>query len=271
MQKKWNGIRDSLRRARQKRKTKSGQAATSSNKYKYEAILDFLIPHLAERKGLSNVPDEKDDDDAPETGDELQQQNSIEDPHQPPDEPEETTKSSPLPPATTPAKRVSAEKRPSYAGRKRKLLNTEVKPQDSASSQLMAYILAEKEADSRNSRSQHSEQHPVDAFLAGIAPSLKSLDPPLLLAAKGKIFNVVQEYELQQLCANGQQSMAYERMCLSTSSPQTSSAATSVQNTLSEDGSCADVYEPPHFSKNVTPTSPTIITEEANLSFYQFQ
>jgi hypothetical protein len=69
---KWNGIRDSLRRARQKRKTKSKQAATSTFKYKYEALLEFLIPHLTERKGLTNVPDEEDDDDDPsETGNKL--------------------------------------------------------------------------------------------------------------------------------------------------------------------------------------------------------
>lgn len=55
MQKKWNGIRDSLRRVRQKRKRKSGQADISTPKYKYETLLEFLIPHLADRKGLTNV------------------------------------------------------------------------------------------------------------------------------------------------------------------------------------------------------------------------
>ncbi|CAH0560533.1 unnamed protein product [Brassicogethes aeneus] len=53
--KKWASIRDQLRRTIQKRKTKSGQAALKSRKYKYEDILTFLIPHLGERDGISNV------------------------------------------------------------------------------------------------------------------------------------------------------------------------------------------------------------------------
>jgi len=57
------------------------------------------------------------------------------------------------------------------AGRKRKRINTEVESQVSPSTQLMAYILAQKEAEKvmSNSRSQNSEQHPVDTFLVGIA------------------------------------------------------------------------------------------------------
>lgn len=46
--------------------------------------------------------------------------------------------------------------------------------------------------------------HPVDAFLAGIAPTLKNLSPFYLNLAKSKIFSAVQEYEIVMLTQQGQ-------------------------------------------------------------------
>lgn len=43
------------------------------------------------------------------------------------------------------------------------------------------------------------EKHAVDAFLASIALSLKSLNPIFLNQAKSSIFSIVQEYEMKQL------------------------------------------------------------------------
>lgn len=68
-----DGIPDSLRRTRQNRK--QNLDTTSALKYHYEALLEFLIPHIAEWKSLSNFPDEEDDGYAPESVDESQQQN----------------------------------------------------------------------------------------------------------------------------------------------------------------------------------------------------
>mgnify|MGYP000013992264 FL=1 len=75
------------------------------------------------------------------------------------------------------------------------------KTQESASSQIMAYILAEKEAEKKLKKPPmpNTEIHPVDAFLAGIAPSLKSLNPFLLNETKSRIFSTVQESEMKQL------------------------------------------------------------------------
>lgn len=42
-------------------------------------------------------------------------------------------------------------------------------------------------------------QHPVDAFLSGIAPALKNLPPEEWHYAKGEIFATVQKFELQML------------------------------------------------------------------------
>lgn len=126
------------------------------------------------------------------------------------DAPVETLEPSPIPPPTTPASRVPTKKKLFFAARKRKPSN-KVNPQESASSQLMAYILAEKEAEKTN---QKSEMHPDDAFLIGITPSLKSLDRILLVAAKRMIFNIVQEYEFQQLCVNSERPYMYSSALL---------------------------------------------------------
>lgn len=137
-----------------------------------------------------------------------------------------------MPPATTPTNRFSAKERPLSRGRKRKI-NTEEK------SRLMAYILAEIKAENRAANStntpnsQSNEPHPIDAFLVGIAPTLKSLDPLRLHAAKGKIFNVEQEFELQQLNANNQQRTTMTYMYPSTSF-HTSSASSPAPITSSE-------------------------------------
>ena len=53
--KKWTSVRDQFRRTLQKRKTVSGQAAITHRKYKYEDLLQFLVPLMAERETLSNV------------------------------------------------------------------------------------------------------------------------------------------------------------------------------------------------------------------------
>lgn len=54
--KKWTSVRDQLRKTLQKRKTVSGQAAVRQHKYKYEDILTFLLPYMAERETMSYVP-----------------------------------------------------------------------------------------------------------------------------------------------------------------------------------------------------------------------
>ncbi|EZA52639.1 hypothetical protein X777_08122 [Ooceraea biroi] len=41
--------------------------------------------------------------------------------------------------------------------------------------------------------------HPVDAFLAGVAPSLKTLSPYYLHLAKSEIFAIVQKYEMKKI------------------------------------------------------------------------
>ncbi|CAB3221188.1 unnamed protein product [Arctia plantaginis] len=74
---------------------------------------------------------------------------------------------------------------------------------ESASATLMKYVQM-----NRNNNTEHTEkeeQHPIDAFLQGLAPTLKSFSPYLQHLAKGQIFqvhNVIHNLELQQLTEN---------------------------------------------------------------------
>lgn len=78
---------------------------------------------------------------------------------------------------------------------------------DSPASQLMAYIIAEKEQENKRNKLTDTVKDPVDAFLCGIAPTLKSLHPILLNEAKCKIYSLVQEFEMKQLMSNQNQSL----------------------------------------------------------------
>ncbi|XP_050314955.1 transcription factor Adf-1-like [Anthonomus grandis grandis] len=217
--KKWTSVRDQLRKTLQKRKTSSGQAAVRQHKYKYEDLLMFLLPHIAERETISNVlynPEgeegehestlEESQDEDSNIQDFAQKNSGNEEPITENQDSETqsgiTAQSSQMPPAGSSLSSNNKNKfvRPPL---KRKFQH-ERHLQQSPSSQLMTYILAEKEAEKvANKRSrEREEQHPVDAFLAGIAPALKSLHPILFNQAKGSIFSIVQEFELKQLTNN---------------------------------------------------------------------
>lgn len=68
---------------------------------------------------------------------------------------------------------------------------------ESASSTLMKYVLM-----SRSKNTEKEEQHSIDAFLQGLAPTLKSFSPYLQHVAKGKIFQVIHDLEFQHLTEN---------------------------------------------------------------------
>lgn len=68
---------------------------------------------------------------------------------------------------------------------------------ETASSTLMKYLLENK----KNSES-NNQKDPIESFLMGIAATMKSLDPYHANLAKTKIFNAVQEIEMQQIMHN---------------------------------------------------------------------
>ncbi|XP_055853269.1 uncharacterized protein LOC129916992 [Episyrphus balteatus] len=75
--------------------------------------------------------------------------------------------------------------------RKRKLQESDCEL--SSNSKSMRYIVERVESD------RFVERHPVDAFLSGIAPTLKSLSAYYLSLAKTQIYSIVQEYEMAMI------------------------------------------------------------------------
>lgn len=234
---RWNSIRDQLRRTIQKRKTKSGQDAKKRCKYKYENILKFLLPHLIEKDSITNDQAEGYDDsesiaESHDTQDSFNrgvENISHADGHKKEDDQGSTYDTS---------FHFSLEKHQFATPTAGKNILCEVKPQDISASQLLAYMLAEREAvKSIMQGSQTSTQDPVYAFLSGLAPTLKSLNPMLLNEAKGKLFSVVQELEMRQLQmnANGQgHIMQSYPMPAQSSASSSSSSASSASTTTSE-------------------------------------
>jgi hypothetical protein len=87
-------------------------------------------------------------------------------------------------------------KTPEYQSAVRKCTKKRTtKTPESASSTLMKYIMQKRENDIANTIQTHS----VDAFLAGLSPTLKSFTPYYLNIVKSKIFYIVQEYEMQMI------------------------------------------------------------------------
>lgn len=257
--KKWASIRDQFRRTLQKRKTKSGQAAAKKQKYKYEEVLEFLLPHIVDRETLSNMPSLEDKRENSEFDPRMEEPELDSE-----SEPESQNEVSPNPGTsfqttvqpTSPVhsacstQATSGKKnhftRPVNVKRKGlKRSNLENPAHESPSSQLMAYILAEKEAEKTRINTTNSPQHPVDIFLAALAPTLKSLDPVLLNQAKTTIFSTVQDLELKQLAKNqSHQQIITNPLRLDMANLSSFSTATGSSNTSHSSA----ISESPHYN-----------------------
>lgn len=81
----------------------------------------------------------------------------------------------------------------SKATPRKKTKLSQANPPKTAAATLMEYVMQRNEC----LTNQPQQQNPVDAFLAGLAPALKTLPPQLWIQAKGELFNVVQKYEIE--------------------------------------------------------------------------
>uniref|UniRef100_A0A1B6BXR2 MADF domain-containing protein n=1 Tax=Clastoptera arizonana TaxID=38151 RepID=A0A1B6BXR2_9HEMI len=199
--KRWSSIRDQFRRTLQKRRTSSGQAAGKFTKYKYEDMLGFLIPHVTEKDALSNFyyfQEEKGMEEQmiiePTIVESIMEESF---PEVEESTPELTTKELEI---QKPLTEAPGMRHPFLKPTSRKKKNFFRNQENSLVSEFMAYFLTEKNAQMKTSATTKEPiTHPVDAFLSGIAPTLKSLSPILLNQAKSKIFAVVQDSEVKQL------------------------------------------------------------------------
>lgn len=180
---RWNNIRDNYRKSI--KKTTSGQAFKRVKKYKYDDQLQFLKPHLQERDTLGNLKDPNNDD--------LENSNNDSEDN---DENVSTVQNIGIDISGTTDGEDQLPKTPEPQSAARKFIKKRTtKTSESASSTLMKYIMQKRENDIANTTKTHS----VDAFLAGLSPTLKSLTPYYLNIVKSKIFSIVQEYEMQMI------------------------------------------------------------------------
>ncbi|KAF5307839.1 hypothetical protein FQR65_LT18321 [Abscondita terminalis] len=164
---RWGNIRDNFRKSLKKTKTVSGQKAKTAKPYKYSEQLNFLKKFFDDKETMSNIDAEvtsqdfSDDDEVSESpeNEENTQNDTVEDNNS-----------------------------------KRSVPNSQ--PPKTAAATVMEYIVKRNE---NIDFSPSTPQHPVDAFLAGIAPALKKLPQRYWHYAKADIFAAVQKYELKMI------------------------------------------------------------------------
>ena len=185
---RWNNIRDNFRKSI--KRTTSGQAAKKLKKYKFDDQLQFLKPHLQERDTLGNIEDVEDDVDSNEDHVDISNENAEENLKENENAAVQNTQNR----NGTDISCGVEQSRSSLPVRKIPQKRS-IKTPDSASTTLMKYIMQKKE----NNKPDTTNSNPVDAFLAGLSPTLKTFTPYYLNIVKSKIFSTVQEYEMKMI------------------------------------------------------------------------
>ncbi|XP_049865355.1 transcription factor Adf-1-like [Pectinophora gossypiella] len=180
--KTWANLRESYRRAVVKKRTKSGQAATTSKKWQFEEEMSFLLPHMKQRKTISSLTE--DDSEVDENVDVNELLSNHDDSsmslneelnitNRPESSATNTSANSPLFPNIPKRKRLKGTQECT-----------------SASAQLLQYLLKEKEA---------KKDDEIDQFFSSIATTVKKLNRYSQSVLKSRIFNMVSEFELQEI------------------------------------------------------------------------
>lgn len=175
--------------------SKSGDKASTVKLYKYSEQLQFLKRFFDERKTKSNIKGaEQEDEDLEEIETQPEDEARDEDDIRMQDDAGYTNLSEVTSEDLADQSSPSTTRRPSPPKRlvTGKVVKNKVVPQQTASATLMEYLI------NKNKQATSSE-NPVDAFLAGIAPTLKNLTPYYLHLAKSEIFATVQKYEMKML------------------------------------------------------------------------
>jgi len=192
---RWGNIRDNYRKSMKKNQIASGQKAKIIKHYKYAQQLSFITKFFDERDTMSNIDDKVKmlnenvnvDDDVNESKpneNEEYSQNCI----------TEEVDNSVI--VESQNSRILSNSKPSgslqFSTPRKKTKYSS--PSKTAAATVMEYLVKKNE-----SKVPLDPQHPVDAFLAGIAPSLKKLTPLYWHYAKADIFAAVQNYELKMI------------------------------------------------------------------------
>ncbi|XP_066995210.2 uncharacterized protein [Anabrus simplex] len=194
---RWNNLRDNYKKSLKKLRTKNGEAGKSLKRYRFADQLSFLDKYFNERETKGNINMSADDDFESEDEEEHDTSNTAEQPQ---------SKQQPIPQDVNnkgiSTGNISDESDSStFSTPRRHCKKRKLQDELSASSILMKYIIEKNSARGlaiSNRASEHL-QHPVDAFLFGISPMLKSLSPYYLSLAKSEIFATAHKYEMMML------------------------------------------------------------------------
>ncbi|KAF5280884.1 hypothetical protein FQR65_LT03033 [Abscondita terminalis] len=193
---KWQGLRDSYRRALNKRKGKTGQAAKKIKKWKYEDEMSFLAPFFVEKKTLESVELTSDDE-------ELQNEDAVTEVQNHTDNEINSTDAVDVAVShdteirngdDTIIRSKSSQPQHSQAKKAKAIKRAKILPVQSASAVLMSRLL-----DEQGNIPQQRDHDELDRFFLNISETVKKFSPYLQAMAKNKIFTLVSEMELQQL------------------------------------------------------------------------
>ncbi|XP_030038266.2 transcription factor Adf-1 [Manduca sexta] len=200
---RWHNIRDQYRKTLKKTIAKKGQNAKKVPYYKYHELMSFMDGFFQERekKEILTADDEADDfygvqlktdnEDAASSNSSRPESSMDTFPHA------VVCLESPInaimPPSGTQARHPLSPDRPGSPRASESTSSKEKKELSrltSTAAYLVEYILK---------KSEKKPEHPIDKFLEGIAPTLRSLTPYYQNLAKSEIFATVQKYEMMML------------------------------------------------------------------------
>ncbi|XP_044760322.1 uncharacterized protein LOC123317774 [Coccinella septempunctata] len=166
----WKKLRDNYRKAKQLRKTKSGQGAKTLRPIKFEKELAFLNPHFQQPPELqaSNLS-------VPSSGDEDDADNSIQQPTE--------CFSEPATPDSVKSVSSASTSRLSD-GLKRKRMHVQQSP-------MQEYLQFKREQQTL----QQADKHPLDVFFSSMAATVKTFPAALQIKIKQQIFHLITDTE----------------------------------------------------------------------------
>lgn len=209
---RWSNIRDNYRKSLKKRVTRSGLTGQPRNvRYKYENKLTFLLPFIRERDPNHSGPPIRE-------GDEV----LTEEEAKPPVKRDDNRDLQTRPPFANSVVNETDSHGEEPTAMRGKQSGREIPVESDSGFTTPESTRSNYSAESDEPKLQValSVSHSVDVFLAGIAPTLKSLSPYNLNIAKTNIFSIVQEAEMIQIMQQQQQKEEYQprkRRAISTS------------------------------------------------------
>ncbi|XP_072399867.1 uncharacterized protein [Diabrotica undecimpunctata] len=198
---RWYQLRDQWRKSKKNKITKSGQASQQIKKWRYDIEMSFLEPYVRQRDTVSNIEDSSTGTSQMNSSGQIENYNNSEDTAK-------TAQDTAL--ISRDENESTPIKKPKIVFRKKasKVANHEV----SASSELMKYLIRKQETEENR---QVLKQDTTDVFFQSIAAKVKKFTPYHRNIAENKIFNLVQQLELDQILqTQGQPSAPYSQSFL---------------------------------------------------------